>query len=76
MAYWMNKKPCWEIKNCSPEKKENCTAFHNQTLPCWAVGGRHGGTCHDTEKCKGCQVYLQYGKGRPILVYVDEKTNA
>ncbi len=74
MAYWMNKQPCWEIKNCGFEKKENCTAFYNQTLPCWTVGGRRGDQkFHDIEQCRICQVYLKYGKGRPILVYVGEE---
>ena len=32
--------PCWELKKCSPQKREKCPAAHNTALPCWLVRSR------------------------------------
>ncbi len=29
--------PCWEITECSEERRDNCTAFIDKTKPCWEL---------------------------------------
>ena len=29
--------PCWEQKQCSPEKMKSCPAYAHKELPCWQV---------------------------------------
>ena len=38
MAMAMAKRtPCWEQKQCSPEKLESCPVYAQKELPCWQV---------------------------------------
>jgi MerR family transcriptional regulator/heat shock protein HspR len=49
--------PCWEIKNCPPEKRENCSAYMDKTKPCWE---RAGTACaKDFQQCASCDVFVQ-----------------
>jgi len=48
--------PCWEIKNCPPEKREACSAFVDRTLPCWKQA--YTACSQDNKVCEQCQVYL------------------
>ncbi len=49
--------PCWEITECSEERKSNCTAFINKAKPCWELNrlicNRESGKI-----CEDCVVYL------------------
>lgn len=57
-------KPCWELENCPPEKKENCPAweFLSGHL-CWFINGTicQGKAYRDWGKkmefCRECQVF-------------------
>jgi hypothetical protein len=49
------KLPCWLVRSCDPEKRENCPAYQNPSLPCWiarmlAEGSRPA-------SCPDCPVY-------------------
>ena len=48
---------CWNIHNCSPEKRANCPAFKNQNVPCWQVHRRKDGLLN--ESCIGCNVFKE-----------------
>jgi len=60
--------PCWEIRRCSPEERENCPAreFSLGNL-CWFVNGVHCHgqklrSWHDKMKlCRQCNVYRDAG---------------
>ncbi len=49
--------PCWEITECSEERRNNCTAFIDKTKPCWELNrlicNRESGKI-----CEDCVVYL------------------
>lgn len=47
--------PCWEIKDCAPEEREQCDAYYNEELPCWSAQIKQG-ICAETE-CRLCEVY-------------------
>ena len=72
--FWGNKKPCWEMSHCSPEIRDECPAYRNRALPCWALEGTYSKLCmaggqangHDTTTCHVCPVYKRYGQGKPI----------
>ena len=47
--------PCWEVNNCSPEKKYHCKAFINPDVPCWQQYQSTDGLLR--EGCLDCSVY-------------------
>jgi MerR family transcriptional regulator/heat shock protein HspR len=53
----MDYAPCWEITECTEERKNNCTAFIDKTKPCWELNRlicqRESGKI-----CEDCVVYL------------------
>lgn len=49
--------PCWEITNCPPEKREECSAYIDRTIPCWQ---RASTACaKDLKQCDDCEVFLK-----------------
>ncbi|MEK6195023.1 MAG: transcriptional regulator, partial [Deltaproteobacteria bacterium] len=56
-------KPCWSIKNCSPQQKEKCPAWEFQSGKlCWFVSGTIcDGEVQDSweekmKKCRSCDI--------------------
>lgn len=49
--------PCWEITECSEEKRNKCTAYVDRTRPCWELNrticNREPG-----KMCEDCVVYI------------------
>jgi MerR family transcriptional regulator/heat shock protein HspR len=49
--------PCWEIKKCAPERRDNCSAYIDNVLPCWE---RVSSVCaKEMNKCQECEVYIK-----------------
>lgn len=48
--------PCWDIKPCSPEERENCPAYLADDQVCWQLKNTSQ-TCLNAE-CRTCDVYL------------------
>lgn len=68
-------KPCWEVKTCPAEWRENCSAWEFQAGKyCWFIGG----TCCDGQEnvswkekigqCKQCEIYQAFM--RPVLLEI------
>ena len=49
--------PCWKIKNCPDEIRNNCPAFKGTDAPCWAVENKPW-ECARAE-CRVCSVYIE-----------------
>ncbi|MGD8352512.1 MAG: MerR family transcriptional regulator [Nitrospirota bacterium] len=53
----LNYAPCWEITECSEERRNSCTAYIDNTKPCWELNrlicNRESGKI-----CEDCVVYL------------------
>jgi len=47
--------PCWAMRNCSQDERENCQAYHSNTFPCWEASEK-GTLCKNTN-CRECEVY-------------------
>lgn len=47
--------PCWALKPCSIEDRENCEAYHSSSYPCWEAANK-GPICKNTD-CRICNVY-------------------
>ncbi len=47
--------PCWLIKPCPMEDREQCDAYTSLTEPCWQVTVK-GPTCQEID-CRECDVY-------------------
>jgi len=61
---------CWEMKNCPPERRDNCPAYPDQGNACWTVtgtmcGGKEQGSYHEKiENCRKCDVFAAaHGQG-------------
>ena len=57
--------PCWEIRNCPEEWRENCTAWEfNAGYFCWLINGTfcrglyQGNWERKIELCRQCEVFL------------------
>jgi len=48
--------PCWELLPCSPQRRENCRAFKDNSRPCWMIKGLDCTPSHGNE-CRQCVVY-------------------
>ncbi|MBN2413948.1 MerR family transcriptional regulator [candidate division KSB1 bacterium] len=47
--------PCWMIKNCTYKTFHNCSAYNENSIPCWLKGDT---ACfHSIEECRNCKVY-------------------
>lgn len=49
--------PCWEIKDCSDERRATCTAFTDRSKPCWQLT-----KCRKEGECEQCVIYMRNGK--------------
>lgn len=47
--------PCWAMRKCAVDERENCQAFHSNTYPCWEAS-RKGTLCRNSD-CRECIVY-------------------
>jgi len=46
---------CWNINNCTEEKRSNCKAYKNPDVPCWHNFRDQDGRLR--ESCLGCEVF-------------------
>jgi len=52
--------PCWQVKGCSEEERQRCSARYEKTEPCWKLAEK---ICPEKfEYCKECKVYNEYRK--------------
>ena len=53
--------PCWEITECSEERRNKCTAYRDKTKPCWEINRM---TCNreNGKLCEDCVVYIAANK--------------
>lgn len=58
---------CWEIKECSAEKKAVCTACEHPETPCWQHFRSTNG--HLQERCLNCQIFQE----APVPVLITNK---
>jgi len=67
----MMEEKCWDILNCTEDRRENCPAWEfNSGDLCWFINGTTcSGKVHKTwqdkiEECKSCQVFTNFFKSR------------
>lgn len=53
----VGQKPCWEVKNCSDEKRKDCAAAQHPDIPCWHTFRSKEGILRDA--CLNCIVFSQ-----------------
>jgi MerR family transcriptional regulator/heat shock protein HspR len=49
--------PCWEITKCPPEKRDDCSAYIDRTIPCWQKATT--ACAKDFGQCDNCEVYIR-----------------
>ncbi|MBU0484289.1 MAG: MerR family transcriptional regulator [Proteobacteria bacterium] len=61
--------PCWEIKNCPVETRKNCSAFVDNSVPCWELTS--SACARGNNQCEDCEVYVKAMKeARTVAVPV------
>lgn len=49
--------PCWEIKGCTEESRNSCSAYVDRTAPCWE---RANLACaQKIGQCTSCEVFIR-----------------
>jgi hypothetical protein len=56
-ALMMAQTPCWERKNCPPERRATCTIYQHQNVLCWQQFRNEGGLLKDD--CLECSVFRE-----------------
>lgn len=46
--------PCWRLRECTLEDRNECPAFSNSARPCWATEEK---CVHPLPSCRQCEVY-------------------
>ena len=59
--------PCWEQKQCSPERREKCLAYQQQGVPCWQVFRDKDGNLRPA--CLECGVFVT----APAPAYIQQQ---
>ncbi len=49
--------PCWQIKNCPEDVRQNCTAFVDKSTPCWQQAKLY--CAREPSQCEGCEVFVK-----------------
>lgn len=47
--------PCWELLPCTPETRDQCAAFKDNSRPCWSIKGLK--CAPQGNECRECAVY-------------------
>jgi hypothetical protein len=47
--------PCWETRQCPPERRATCAAYGQKALPCWQYFRDAQGNLR--AECLGCEVF-------------------
>ena len=47
--------PCWEIRQCSPERQATCPVYGRTDMPCWQIMREVKGRL--PEPCLDCEVF-------------------
>ena len=58
-TFWEGKMPCWTIRDCIPAVRQICSAFFDQTRPCW----KQETPCKrllGVSTCFSCEVWKRY----------------
>lgn len=67
-----SKPPCWDVKDCPTDRRDNCPAYPNEGSKCWMVtgtmcgGSQQGSFIHKMQKCKACNVYELHSGKEPV----------
>lgn len=49
--------PCWQIKNCPEDVRKNCTAFVDNSIPCWHHAKMY--CAREPSQCEHCEVFIR-----------------
>ena len=49
--------PCWQIKNCPEDVRSSCTAFVDNSTPCWQQAKLY--CAREPSQCESCDVFVK-----------------
>ena len=68
-GFWIDKDPCWILRACSPESRRECSAYIDQSKPCWEHTDTLTKKLLCIDSCFTCGVFRLYrpreGVSRP-----------
>ena len=59
--FWAGRIPCWVIRKCIPEACHACSAYLDQSRPCWEFGNTLCKRLFGLALCFACEVCERYG---------------
>lgn len=65
--------PCWSIKDCSIEERNDCQAFKEFSNPCWSY--KHKDNICELQNCVFCEVYSSHYQCISIKETIKQKTS-
>ncbi len=51
--------PCWQIKNCPEDVRSGCTAFVDNSTPCWQRAKLYCVMEPSLSQCEHCEVFVK-----------------
>jgi len=69
--------PCWALRPCTDEERENCPAYRGAIVPCWLMKSEIPESCR-AENCRVCNVYRNASKCdnlKVIFYHIKEAQN-
>ncbi len=55
--------PCWEITDCPHKIRETCSAYINNTKPCWELNKMICKRKESMKTCEDCVIYISDKRG-------------
>jgi MerR family transcriptional regulator, heat shock protein HspR len=52
--------PCWAIRSCSETDRQSCSAYADESYPCWEASEK-GTLCRNSD-CRECDVYRRISR--------------
>ena len=60
-GFWTDKVPCWVIRKCISQARQQCGAYQDQSRPCWEHQDTLCKELFGLDTCFVCKVFKRYG---------------
>lgn len=74
-GFWVDRIPCWIIRGCPPESRSLCSAYLDQSMPCWEHDDTLSKKYLDIDTCFACEVLQRYGSAEKVSHTTSEESH-
>ena len=65
-GFWIDRVPCWIMRACSREARRQCSAYIDQSRPCWEHDDTLTKRLLSMDTCFTCEVFHRYGPRKSV----------